>query len=507
MTDIPKEMSGSDALFAPTANFKAMLLRAIARELVDKIIPALNSPDAVDRAQLARLVTDNLAADLDVAPSVATRLAPQMRRVIQDALDADGKSLPSERLQALSAELQNAPADVDALRNIAARVVRLLADQGAGRNAPAALTAPAGLKALGRVDALWLQEFCAASVKLTEVSSTPASSATNAAPSNILTADHVTKYLRRRFPESHGITATELVRVPGGRSKKTYFVSISGSDLLPNQVVIRQDYALKYAGTRIVDEYRPLMMLAQRGLPVPRPLHLETESSEVGPPFMFVPRFSGKPPGSYFGMIASAPGAFRDLAAMLGQLHCMDATGLGAADAVTNTDQLGSVIAQYQRKWRDNATRASPVIDYAYAWASDQCHREPGLTAFVHGDCGPYNFLIDNDRLTVILDWEFAHVGDPAEDLGIARVYAEGSLAWPEFLDIYRANGGPSVSEPRVQLGMLTQFLKGTTLVAASGRNYQEGGTNEFVKGATSFTGLRLIEQRIADLLQRFGAF
>ncbi len=191
---------------------------------------------------------------------------------------------------------------------------------------------------------------------------------------------------------------------------------------------------------------------------------------------------------------------------MLGKLHCMDAASLSAAPATTHGDQLGLVIAQYQKKWRDNATRASPVIDYAYAWAVAQCRREPGLTAFVHGDCGPYNFLIDNDRLTAILDWEFAHLGDPAEDLGIARVYAEDSLAWPDFMQIYGANGGPEVSEMRVQLGMLTQFLKGTTLVAASGRNYLEGGTNEFVKGANAFTGLRLIEQRIAGLLQRFGA-
>ena len=53
---------------------------------------------------------------------------------------------------------------------------------------------------------------------------------------------------------------------------------------------------------------------------------------------------------------------------------------------------------------------------------------------------------------------------------------------------------------------MLIQFLKGTTLVAASGRNFKEGGTHEFIKGANAFTGLRLIELRIAQLLKRFGA-
>ncbi len=305
MSKILNEKSSSDAASAPSANFKAMLLRAIAQELADKIIPSLNSPDAIDRAQLARLITENLAADLDVLPGVAARVAPQMQQTIQNAIDSVDKS-SGDRVSALADELRRAPLEIDTLRNLAARLLRYLADQDHG------IVPPATLTTLGRIDALWLKEFAAATHKLTATSATPASGAA-AAPSDALTAEQVTRYLRRRFPAAPAISASELTRVPGGRSKKTYFMSISGSDVLPKQVVIRQDYALKYAGTKIVDEYRPLMMLAERGLPVPRPLHLEAEPSEIGPPFMLVPRFTGKPPGSYFGMVGTAPGAFRDL--------------------------------------------------------------------------------------------------------------------------------------------------------------------------------------------------
>lgn len=105
-----------------------------------------------------------------------------------------------------------------------------------------------------------------------------------------------------------------------------------------------------------------------------------------------------------------------------------------------------------------------------------------------------------------VLDWEFVHVGDPAEDLGNVRVYAESVMSWDEFMRIYIEAGGRPVPERRVRLAMMLQFLKGTTLVAASGRNFEEGWTKEFVKGATAFTGLRMIEQRIAVLLQRFEA-
>jgi aminoglycoside phosphotransferase (APT) family kinase protein len=330
--------------------------------------------------------------------------------------------------------------------------------------------------------------------------------ASAAATKETVTTDNVTRYLQRIWPSDHGVRSSAVVAIPGGRSKKTFFVTIEGSETLPHDVVVRQDYALKYAGTKVADEYRPLLALAKLNLPVPRPLHLEAELSELGPPFMFMDRLSGKAPGSYFSQNVQCAGAFRDLATMLGRLHRVDPTLLGFAPPEPNKDYLLSLILQYQKKWRDNATRASPVVDYAYLWAERECTRAPGLVAFVHGDAGPYNLLADKDRLTALLDWEFAHVGDAAEDLGIARVYAESCMAWNEFLAIYRDAGGPEVAETRVQLAMLVQFLKGTTLTAASGRNFLEGGTDELVKGATSFTGLRMIEARIAKLLRRFGA-
>jgi len=114
--------------------------------------------------------------------------------------------------------------------------------------------------------------------------------------------------------------------------------------------------------------------------------------------------------------------------------------------------------------------------------------------------------LIEGEHLTAVLDWEFLHLGDPAVDLGLVRVYAEEFMQWEEFMRLYRAAGGVPVAERRVRLAMLVNFLKGTTLVATSARNFEEGWTREFVKGANSFTGQRLIELRIAGLLQRFGA-
>ena len=493
----------------------ALLMRAISEELATRIIPDLRSGDAIERATLARAILCDLAADLDVLPGLAPERAAAFRRSIAAALTRlaeAGSAAQADRWRATLAGIPaesglSAQREIAALRTLAAQMARELAD--AERAGPQGEAVADALRELAATDAGWLAAYGAAAAKPAAApAAAPAGIAAvvPAAAGGSMTTEALTTYLRRTFPRTPQITATEVTQIPGGRSKKTYFVTLSGSDTLPERVVIRQDYALKYEGTKVTEEYTPLEKLAAAGLPVPRPWHLERAESEVGPPFMIVARLPGAAPGTYFGLQKPCPGAFRDMARMLAVLHRMPAAELGFASRAGADGSLEALVDRYERKWRDNATRASPLIDYAYAWARREARRDPATPVVVHGDAGPYNFLIDQDRLTAVLDWEFAHLGDPAEDLGIVRVYAENVVDWQEFLDIYAAAGGAPVPEHRVRLGMVLQFLKGTTLVAASGRNFEEGWTREFVKGASSFTGLRLIEQRVAQQLGRFGA-
>jgi aminoglycoside phosphotransferase (APT) family kinase protein len=493
----------------------ALLMRAIVDELTQRLIPELKSADAIERGNFARLVLQDLASDIDVLPGVAEQLVPEFRRVIDDALkrleDSSMAGVAVLRTEFEGIAIEHGSArqrEISALRALAARIVRQLADRSSSGEAVAQQRgAGQVLSRLGDADIRWLLAYDAARAAESEARRPDASAGSDAQPSpagDSVTVETMTAYLRRRFPENPRAEATAVIPVPGGRSKKTYLISVRDTDALPPDLVMRQDYALRYEGTKVRDEYTPLLRLAEAGLPVPRPLHLEAEVSELGPPFILVQRMSGSAPGSYFRLQSRCPGAFRDLGVTLAKLHATEATDLGFPLGPAPERSLERLIAQYENKWRDNAVTASPVIDYAYAWARRECALDPGMSAVVHGDAGPYNVLVEGDRLTAVLDWEFAHVGDPAEDLGIVRVYAEDVMDWHEFVSIYVAAGGREVPERRVRLGMMLQFLKGTTLVAASGRNFVEGWTREFIKGANAFTGLRLIELRIAALLRRF---
>ena len=59
---------------------------------------------------------------------------------------------------------------------------------------------------------------------------------------------------------------------------------------------------------------------------------------------------------------------------------------------------------------------ANPVMRYVGAWLD--AHRPPPMPmVLTHGDFQPANILVD-DHGYELIDWEYAHVGDPREDLG-----------------------------------------------------------------------------------------
>jgi aminoglycoside phosphotransferase len=86
--------------------------------------------------------------------------------------------------------------------------------------------------------------------------------------------------------------------------------------------------------------------------------------------------------------------------------------------------------------------------------------------ALVHGDYGPNNLLIDPGtfEVTAVLDWEFAHPGDPIEDLAwcewIVRTHhPEQRGALSNFFDAYGCDltGGAVPSWPLRKAAMLAK--------------------------------------------------
>ena len=120
---------------------------------------------------------------------------------------------------------------------------------------------------------------------------------------------------------------------------------------------------------------------------------------------------------------------------------------------------LDGVLARYDRMAGEHPSSA-PVLRYVSWWA--RAHQPPPVPlGFVHGDCQPSNVLVGPSGPPLVIDWEFAHIGDPREDLGYyTQIPLEPNVYWtdPErFLRRYRDATG--LTEEQVNPQTVDYFL------------------------------------------------
>lgn len=60
---------------------------------------------------------------------------------------------------------------------------------------------------------------------------------------------------------------------------------------------------------------------------------------------------------------------------------------------------------------------ARPVFEVAFRWLRQNAPAELAQYRLVHGDFRNGNMIFGGDGVRAVLDWEVAHIGDPAEDL------------------------------------------------------------------------------------------
>lgn len=149
---------------------------------------------------------------------------------------------------------------------------------------------------------------------------------------------------------------------------------------------------------------------------------------------------------------ADRPGLMRQYACQLAALHDLEPPN-DLVDPRERPDlpgPLAAVIADYDAL-RPRLERPDPLVDLALWWL--RRHRPAGgERVLLHGDAGANQFLFHGDRLTALLDWELAHVGDPMSDLGYAR-FREAlypSDAYPDLVAEYATASGRPVDEGTV---------------------------------------------------------
>lgn len=250
----------------------------------------------------------------------------------------------------------------------------------------------------------------------------------------------IAEALRDDLPRS---TVGSPQQLPGGFSKLTLTCEVDGRPL-----VVRADRGGTFSGASVSEEFAVIKILYEAGAPVPRPLRMIPASAGRHLGFMTMSRVDGAP----FGFLPEFRdrALCRELGTVLAGIHGVPLTRLpnlhGGEMAVP--DRVLADVSRRERAWRESGC-SNPVIEYALHWLRRNAAWAKGSRCLVHGDFRPHNILRDGDRITAVLDWEYAKVGHAAEDLAYMRDAAEALWSWDEFLDAYVEAGG-ELPDPQV---------------------------------------------------------
>ena len=242
---------------------------------------------------------------------------------------------------------------------------------------------------------------------------------------------------------------TQTTRPPSGGSRELYLIDIECDDGTTLELVLRCEAGGSFAGTEIspAKEATVYRALERTDVPVPRVVSLSPGNTAL-----LMERLAGTA-----DMSSLAPGArdsvMEEFVDTLAALHNLDVDKLdlpGFPRPGTPEDHARLEISTWARLADEGIQELDPMVRYSGAWLLAHPPAHVSRTVLVHGDAGPGNFLYDDTGVTGIVDWEFAHLGDPMDDWAWVHSRADEAELDPLKQRYRRASGIP-VDEDQIR--------------------------------------------------------
>ncbi len=270
--------------------------------------------------------------------------------------------------------------------------------------------------------------------------------------------------------------------IPGGASRETWLVA--GGD---SRWVVRRDPEGSVSLVPLVDEFSLIARAREMGVPVPEPLVYEADGGRFGSPGMLMSFVEGTSVAprilrmdEFARVRERLPGQLAEALAGIHSLTQLDVDGIlpPAGD-----DPALAQIAEWERQL-DEIGEPLPAIELGLRWLRANAP-QPAEPRLVHGDFRLGNFIVDEEGLASVIDWELAHLGDPAEDIGwlCIRSWRFGNDDRPvagvgrldEFIGAYEEAGGMPVDRDRVRYWEAFGNVKWAVICARQAHDHLTG--------------------------------
>ena len=229
-------------------------------------------------------------------------------------------------------------------------------------------------------------------------------------------AEKFIKYLRIKLDNQHITYETPLTKIQGGFETSIYGFQLKGDRNAFADPLILRLYPEYYGSGNAVWESTVQNVLAEQGYPVAKSHLLCTDLPVLGGAFFVMDFLPGVP-------LMDAP--VEDVPEFLGKthaaLHNLDPQPLLKSLAEAGID-INRLHIDTQFRWLKEKMKEFLWIRDAGEWLIDNVPDEPQQLAICHGDFHPLNILVDEDKVTGVLDWPGFTIVDPALDIAATVV-------------------------------------------------------------------------------------
>jgi aminoglycoside phosphotransferase (APT) family kinase protein len=266
--------------------------------------------------------------------------------------------------------------------------------------------------------------------------------------------------VREALAEATGSDPGELAleHVPGGASRETWLVAGGGG-----RWVLRRDPPSAESYVPLGVEVEVIGAAGAAGVPVARVVAFEEVGGRFGTAGFLMAHLEGTsvaPRVLRRDELATAreqlPG---QLAEALARVHSVDSGSLYSLPEATGDPARAA--CDFWERALDEVGEPLPAVEAGLRWLRLNAPAPPERVALVHGDFRLGNFIVAEDGLAAVIDWELCHAGDPAEDIGwlCIRSWRFGNDDRPvaglgelgPFLEAYEGAGGTRPDPDRLR--------------------------------------------------------
>lgn len=231
------------------------------------------------------------------------------------------------------------------------------------------------------------------------------------------TPDLARKLISQQFPEYASLPIVDVEKQ--GHDNRTY--------KLGEHMLIRMPTAADYA-LKVPKEQELLPQLAKcLSVNIPAPIKMGNPSADYPYPFSIYKWLSGKSINLLTLIDQEKEQLAFDLAKFLKELQAItDVEGPGPGQ---HNWWRGDHVSVYDKGAREQIAELAEIIDASKAldlWDKACTTRWDKKPVWIHGDFAIGNILMDSGKLSAVIDFGGAAVGDPACDLVIAWTYLFG---------------------------------------------------------------------------------